>query len=118
MALMDVEQLEADSGISRHTWRTWIREGKIPVVRLGRRVRVREEDYRLHPEKSQRAGGRVLLFLIASVLHRGEMKSPERRAISSHFDHTHRGCTAEALRRWVKEQTAPSEKSDPTLPTP
>ncbi len=46
MALHTVEWLEKDSGISRHTWRSWIRVGKIAVVRLGRRVRVAEEDYR------------------------------------------------------------------------
>ncbi len=44
--LHTVEWLEKDSGISRHTWRSWIRVGKIPVIRLGRRVRVAEEDYR------------------------------------------------------------------------
>jgi excisionase family DNA binding protein len=46
MALFTVEELERDSKISRHTWRAWIREGRIAVTRLGRRVRVREEDYR------------------------------------------------------------------------
>jgi excisionase family DNA binding protein len=45
MALLTVKELEQDSRISRVTWRTWIRTGKIPVVRLGRRVRVAEEDY-------------------------------------------------------------------------
>ena len=35
--LMSVEQLEQESPISRYTWRTWIREKRIPHVRLGRR---------------------------------------------------------------------------------
>lgn len=46
MALLTVEELEKDSKISRYTWRSWIRAGRLPVVRLGRRVRVAEEDYR------------------------------------------------------------------------
>lgn len=44
--LMTVEDLEKDSKISKFTWRSWIREGRLPVHRLGRRVRVEEEDYR------------------------------------------------------------------------
>lgn len=46
MALLTVVDMEQDSQVSRHTWRAWIREGRIPVTRLGRRVRVAEEDYR------------------------------------------------------------------------
>ena len=46
MPLLTVEELEQDSKISRYTWRSWIRAGRLPVVRLGRRVRVAEEDYR------------------------------------------------------------------------
>lgn len=46
MALLDVMDLERDSGVSRFTWRAWIRQGRIPVIRIGRRVRVAEEDYR------------------------------------------------------------------------
>lgn len=46
MALLTLKELEADSKISRYTWRAWIRQGRIPVTRLGRRVRVSEEDYR------------------------------------------------------------------------
>jgi excisionase family DNA binding protein len=45
MELMNVEDLEEISRISRHTWRVWIRQGKVPVVRLGRSVRVKKEDY-------------------------------------------------------------------------
>jgi excisionase family DNA binding protein len=44
--LLTVAELEADSKISRYTWRAWIRQGLIPVTRLGRRVRVAEEDYK------------------------------------------------------------------------
>ena len=44
--LMTVSDLERDSQISRHTWRVWIRLGKVPVVRLGRCVRVDEVAYR------------------------------------------------------------------------
>ncbi len=51
MALLSVEQLERDSGVSRHTWRSWIRSGRIIAVRLGRRVRVEEEEYRRFIER-------------------------------------------------------------------
>lgn len=44
--LLTVVDLEKESQVSRHTWRAWIREGRFPVLRLGRRVRVAEEDYR------------------------------------------------------------------------
>jgi len=46
MALLTVIELERDSKISRHTWRAWIRQGRLPVIRAGRRVRVDEADYR------------------------------------------------------------------------
>jgi excisionase family DNA binding protein len=46
MAMLTVLDLERESQVSRHTWRAWIREGKIPVLRLGRRVRVAEADFR------------------------------------------------------------------------
>ena len=46
MAMLTVVDLERESKVSRHTWRAWIREGRIPVLRLGRRVRVSEEDFR------------------------------------------------------------------------
>jgi excisionase family DNA binding protein len=44
--MLSVVDLERESQISRHTWRAWIREGRIPVLRLGRRVRVADEDFR------------------------------------------------------------------------
>jgi excisionase family DNA binding protein len=46
MALLTVDEMEKDSKVSRYTWRSWIRQGRLPVLRLGRRVRVTEEDYR------------------------------------------------------------------------
>lgn len=45
MALMTVEDLEKESKISKHTWRNWIKAGKLPAIRAGRRVRVDERDY-------------------------------------------------------------------------
>jgi excisionase family DNA binding protein len=46
VAMMTVVDLEKESKVSRHTWRAWIREGRIAVLRLGRRVRVDETDFR------------------------------------------------------------------------
>ena len=46
MGLLTVEDLERDSRISRHTWRRWIKECRIPSVLLGRRRRVDEADYK------------------------------------------------------------------------
>ncbi len=50
--LMSVEQLEEASGVSRYTWRSWIKQRKVAHVRLGRRVFVPRTDY----EKLVRAG--------------------------------------------------------------
>ena len=44
--LLTVIDLERDSQISRYTWRAWIRQGKVPIVRLGRCIRVDETAYR------------------------------------------------------------------------
>jgi hypothetical protein len=44
--LMDFRDLEADSKVSRHTWRLWVRQRKLAHVRLGRRVLVEEAAYR------------------------------------------------------------------------
>ncbi len=46
MSLLTVEEMEKDSKVSRYTWRSWIRAKKLAVVRLGRRVRVEEAEYR------------------------------------------------------------------------
>jgi excisionase family DNA binding protein len=43
--LLSLEALEERSTVSRHTWRLWLRQSKLPAVRLGRRVLVREHDY-------------------------------------------------------------------------
>ena len=43
--LMDIVRLEAESGISKYTWRGWIRERRIESLRLGRAVRVPREAY-------------------------------------------------------------------------
>ncbi|MFI5339684.1 MAG: helix-turn-helix domain-containing protein [Candidatus Methylomirabilales bacterium] len=44
--MLTVKDLVADSKISRQTWWAWIRQGLLPVSRLGRQIRVAEEDYR------------------------------------------------------------------------
>jgi excisionase family DNA binding protein len=51
MALFTLDDLEADSKISRHTWRMWIRAGKLPTIRAGRTVRVDESDYQAFLER-------------------------------------------------------------------
>ena len=45
--MLNVVQLEEETNghVSRYTWRAWIRQGRIPVVRLGRRIMVRREDF-------------------------------------------------------------------------
>jgi excisionase family DNA binding protein len=43
--LMDLQMLEAESGISRHTWRSWIQARRIPFVRLGRRTLLERETF-------------------------------------------------------------------------
>jgi excisionase family DNA binding protein len=55
MAMLNVVQLEQATGgsVSRHTWRAWIRQGKIAVVRLGRRVMVRDEDLQRFIEENR-----------------------------------------------------------------
>ena len=45
MPLLDVKELDRRSGISMHTWRLWLRQGRLPVIRVGRLVRVDERDY-------------------------------------------------------------------------
>jgi excisionase family DNA binding protein len=55
MPYLTVEELERDSKISRYTWRSWIKQGRIAAIRAGRRVRVSEEDYRafMRPVKAR-----------------------------------------------------------------
>jgi len=40
--LLGVHSLEERTEVSRHTWRRWISEGRLPCIRLGRRVLVSE----------------------------------------------------------------------------
>jgi excisionase family DNA binding protein len=44
--LLNLEQLERETDVSKYTWRAWIRAGKLPHVRLGRRLLVEETDFR------------------------------------------------------------------------
>lgn len=43
--LLTVEELEKESKISRHTWRLWLKQGRLRAVHLGRRVRVEREEF-------------------------------------------------------------------------
>ncbi len=43
--LLGLRELQERSDVSRHTWRLWLRQGKLPSVRLGRRLLVDERDY-------------------------------------------------------------------------
>ena len=53
MKLLDFETLERESDISRYTWRSWVRQGRLPCYRLGRRVMVSEQDYQEFLRKSR-----------------------------------------------------------------
>jgi len=53
-SLWSINKLAADSGIQKGTWYKWIAQRRIPAVRLGRTVRVRDEDYRKLIQKSLR----------------------------------------------------------------
>ena len=53
-SLWSLTELAADSGIQKGTWYKWINQRKVPAVRLGRSVRVRDEDYRKLIQKSLR----------------------------------------------------------------
>ena len=44
--LWTLKELALDSGIKVSTWRRWILERRIACVRIGRSVRIRDEDYR------------------------------------------------------------------------
>ena len=46
MKLMTVKDLARESQLSVNWWRKFIKEGGVPVIRLGRRVRIMEADYR------------------------------------------------------------------------
>lgn len=53
-SLWSLAELAADSGIKKGTCYKWINQRKIPAVRLGRTVRVRDEDYRRLIQRSLR----------------------------------------------------------------
>ena len=53
-SLWSIEKLATDSGIQKGTWYKWINQRKVPAVRLGRSVRVRDEDYRKLIQRSLR----------------------------------------------------------------
>ena len=53
-SLWSIPELAADSGVQKGTWYKWITQRKIQAVRLGRTVRVRDEDYRKLIQKSLR----------------------------------------------------------------
>lgn len=55
MGMMSVIHLEEATGgcVSRFTWRSWIRQGRLPVVKLGRRVMVRAEDFEKFVEENR-----------------------------------------------------------------
>ncbi|WP_337288621.1 helix-turn-helix domain-containing protein [Candidatus Methylomirabilis sp.] len=46
MRLLNLKELpEKSGGVSVHSWRLWIRQGRLPSVKLGSRVLVREQDF-------------------------------------------------------------------------
>jgi len=51
-SLWSLAELAADSGIKNGTWYKWINQRKLPVVRLGRSVRVRDADYQKFIQRS------------------------------------------------------------------
>jgi excisionase family DNA binding protein len=55
--LLSLEDLQERSDVSRHTWRLWLRQGKLPAVRLGRRLLVAESDYERYVSANRSASG-------------------------------------------------------------
>lgn len=53
-SLWSINKLAVDSGIQKGTWYKWIAQRRVPAVRLGRTVRIRDEDYRKLIQKSLR----------------------------------------------------------------
>ena len=52
--LWTLKDLALDSGTKVSTWRRWILERRVPVVRIGRSVRIKDEDYRKLIQKGYR----------------------------------------------------------------
>jgi excisionase family DNA binding protein len=44
MKLLRIVEAAGATGLSQATWRSWILQGKVSVVRLGRSVRISEEE--------------------------------------------------------------------------
>ncbi|MBI4537172.1 MAG: helix-turn-helix domain-containing protein [candidate division NC10 bacterium] len=46
-AMLNVKELSEATGghVSPYTFRSWIRQGRLPVIRLGRRIMVKAEDF-------------------------------------------------------------------------
>lgn len=51
MALLDLDFIEKDSGVSRSAWRNWLHAGQLPFIRIGRKICVAEDDYRAFLEQ-------------------------------------------------------------------
>jgi len=49
--LLTLKDLAEDSSISIYAWRRWVRLGRLPVIRIGRCVRVDEAVYRKFLER-------------------------------------------------------------------
>ncbi len=56
MKLMTVKDLARESQLSKSWWRQQIKNGKVPAIRLGRRVRIAESDYLKMLEQSRVQG--------------------------------------------------------------
>ncbi|MBI4380361.1 MAG: helix-turn-helix domain-containing protein [candidate division NC10 bacterium] len=54
---LSVEQLQERTGISKHTWRHWVKRGLLPCVKLGRLVKVTEEDLHRFIEEHRQSRG-------------------------------------------------------------
>lgn len=54
--LLSLEALEERSNVSRYTWRLWLRQGKLPAVRLGRRLLVDQVDYEAFIRQNRKSG--------------------------------------------------------------
>lgn len=51
-SLWSIKEIAGDSGIKEATWRKWAYQRKIPIVRLGKSVRIRDVDYKRLIQKS------------------------------------------------------------------
>jgi excisionase family DNA binding protein len=58
--LWSLDELAEDSGITKGAWYKWVNQRRIPVVRLGRSIRVRDEDYRRFIQDSLRPAVKLM----------------------------------------------------------